>query len=139
MEVVRKACRKACILERGVIKSMGDVLDIFYRRPASLLRLLGEDQASLPDEGVNLRVAYDAEGPGASFFESFSKEAGFVPQIVDGGIQNFRNRATGLFTLNVREEDLGRAGGFLDRAALKWDRIDEEWIAESTRGDEEEE
>ena len=139
MEVVRKACRKACILERGVIKSMGDVLDIFYRRPASLLRLLGEDQASLPDEGVNLRVAYDAEGPGASFFESFSKEAGFVPEVVDGGIQNFRNRATGLFTLNVREEDLGRAGDFLDRAALKWDRIDEEWIAESTRGDEEEE
>ena len=46
MEVVRKACRKACILERGVIKSMGDVLDIFYRRPASLLRLLGEEVPS---------------------------------------------------------------------------------------------
>lgn len=139
MEVVRKACQKACILERGVITDMGDVLDIFYKRPASLLRLLGEDQSQLPGEGVNLRVAYDATGDGAGFFDSFSREAGFVPAVVDGGIQNFRNKAIGLFTLNVLEQDLDKAIGFLEGNALRWDRIDEEWLAGSSCEDGEEE
>lgn len=139
MEVVRKACQKACILERGVITDMGDVLDIFYKRPASLLRLLGEDQSQLPSEGVNLRVAYDATGDGAGFFDSFSRETGFVPAVVDGGIQNFRNKATGLFTLNVLEQDLDKAAGFLEGNALRWDRIDEEWLADSSCEDGEEE
>lgn len=139
MEVVRKACQKACILERGVITDMGDVLDIFYKRPASLLRLLGEDQSQLPSEGVNLRVAYDATGDGAGFFDSFSRETGFVPAVVDGGIQNFRNKAIGLFTLNVLEQDLDKAVGFLEGKALRWDRIDEEWLADSSCEDGEEE
>lgn len=139
MEVVRKACQKACILEHGVIADMGDVLDIFYRRPASLLRLLGEDQSVLPDEGVSIRIAFDAEGPGADFFGAMSRKTGRVPSIVDGGIEPFRGRGVGLFTINVAEGNVGRIASFLDGATLRWDRIDDSWLAASACGDENEE
>ena len=139
MEVVRKACQKACILEHGVIADMGDVLDIFYRRPASLLRLVGDERSRLPETGANLRVAFDAEGAGTGFLGALSHEAGLVPAIVEGGIEPFRGRGVGLFTLNVAEGDVARIAPFLDAHALKWDRIDDSWLAASADADETEE
>ena len=41
MEVVRKACNKACILENGKIADEGTVKEIFIKQPHSLRRLLG--------------------------------------------------------------------------------------------------
>ena len=51
MEVVRKACNKACILENGKIADEGTVKEIFIKQPQSLKRLLGEETVKLPDEG----------------------------------------------------------------------------------------
>lgn len=129
MEVVRKACQKACILEHGVIADMGDVLDIFYRRPAPLLRLLGEGADTLPSEGINIRVAFNAEGDGVNFFNQLSSSVGFIPAIIDGAIEDFRNSAIGLFTLNVQHENKNKLFSYLDQYAIKWNKIDEAWLA----------
>ena len=58
MEVVRKACNKACILENGKIADEGTVKEIFIKQPQSLKRLLGEETVKLPDEGHNIQIAY---------------------------------------------------------------------------------
>ena len=139
MEVVRKACRKACILEHGVIASMGDVLDIFYCRPASLLRLLGEEQSTLPSEGTNLRVAFDAGTcAGRTFFDRMARATGHVPSVIGGGIQEFRNDEVGLFTLNVADDELSGVSSFLGENTLTWDRIDASWFVDPSARDGEE-
>lgn len=58
MEVVRKACNKACILENGKIADEGTVKEIFIKQPQSLKRLLGEEQVKLPKEGHNIQIAH---------------------------------------------------------------------------------
>ena len=55
MEVVRKACNKACILENGKIADEGTVKEIFIKQPQSLRRLLGEEEEKLPDTGHNIQ------------------------------------------------------------------------------------
>lgn len=125
MEVVRKACQKACILEHGVIADMGDVLDIFFRRPASLLRLLGEEHCMLPQEGVNIRVAFNVNSiEGNSFFSAFSREVGFMPDIVDGGVQDFRNNSIGIFTVNTSEDARQVTEQYFEAHALKWNELE---------------
>ena len=58
MEVVRKACNKACILENGKIADEGTVKEIFIKQPQSLRRLLGEEEEKLPDTGHNIQISY---------------------------------------------------------------------------------
>lgn len=58
MEVVRKACNKACILEQGMITDEGTVKDLFIKQPESLKRLLGDEGKQLPDAGHNLSLIH---------------------------------------------------------------------------------
>ncbi|MBQ9564582.1 MAG: ATP-binding cassette domain-containing protein, partial [Synergistaceae bacterium] len=58
MEVVRRTCEEACILENGRISDKGSVKDIFIKQPPSLLRLLGEERMKLPEQGHNIQIAH---------------------------------------------------------------------------------
>ncbi|MBQ7895780.1 MAG: ATP-binding cassette domain-containing protein, partial [Oscillospiraceae bacterium] len=79
MEVVRKACNKACILEHGVIKDEGSVKDIFIKQPASLQRLLGEEAEKLPKTGHNIQIAYlTNDMRDGEFFSKMASELNYV-------------------------------------------------------------
>ena len=56
MEVVRKACNKACILENGKIADEGTVKEIFIKQPQSLKRLLGEETVNFPMKDITSRL-----------------------------------------------------------------------------------
>ncbi|MCR4955204.1 MAG: methionine ABC transporter ATP-binding protein [Lachnospiraceae bacterium] len=124
MEVVRKACNKACILEDGKISDVGSVKDIFIRQPKSLQRLLGEDEKNLPSTGHNIQIAHmmDSAKDG-EIFGNMAMELGTVFPIISGNIQNYQGEEMGVFTMNVPDEHFENAIRYLDNHGFKWMEI----------------
>lgn len=122
MEVVRKACGKASILEGGRIADAGSVENIFFQRPPSLQRLLGEGGGSaLPKTGHNVQVFYpiDTLEDGA-VLARMAKDLDYPFAIVEGSVRQYQDSSRGLFTINVDDAHLEQVGRYLDAAGVAW-------------------
>lgn len=127
MEVVRKACNKACILEGGVIADEGSVTDIFYKQPESLKRLLGEEDEFLPQTGNNIQIAHTIKGrEDGEFFGKMAVDLGIPFPIVQGKIQDYRGERLGIFIINVRDEHLEPITGYLTEHNMRWSLLPKE-------------
>ena len=108
MEVVRKACNKACILENGKIADEGTVKEIFIKQPQSLRRLLGEEEEKLPDTGHNIQISYLVKDmKDGELFSTMTSELQYVFPIVNGLIQDYQGDQMGIFVINIDDEHLG--------------------------------
>ena len=124
MEVVRKACNKACILEQGRIADEGTVRDIFIRQPLSLRRLLGEEEIHLPACGHNIQIAHMVNDiRDGELFGRMSKELDYVFPILDGKIQEYQNDSMGIFVINVDDAHLEQVTRYLDEQKFTWREI----------------
>ncbi len=102
MEVVRKACNKACILENGKIADEGTVKEIFIKQPQSLRRLLGEEEEKLPDTGHNIQISYLVKDmKDGELFSTMTSELQYVFPIVNGLIQDYQGDQMGIFVINM--------------------------------------
>ena len=103
MEVVRKACNKACILENGKIADEGSVKEIFIKQPQSLRRLLGEEEEKLPDTGHNIQISYLVKDmKDGELFSTMTSELQYVFPIVNGLIQDYQGDQMGIFVINYK-------------------------------------
>lgn len=136
MEVVRKACNKACILENGKIADEGSVKEIFIKQPQSLKRLLGEEQVKLPKEGHNIQIAHLVNDMhDGELFAKMSAELNYIFPIIDGKIQDYQNDSMGIFTINVDDEHLKLVTDYLTKEGLNCHEIEEQH--DETKEDEE--
>lgn len=136
MEVVRKACNKACILENGKIADEGSVKEIFIKQPQSLKRLLGEEQVKLPKEGHHIQIAHLVNDMhDGELFAKMSAELNYIFPIIDGKIQDYQNDSMGIFTINVDDEHLKLVTDYLTKEGLNWHEIEEQH--DETKEDEE--
>lgn len=121
MEVVRKACERACILENGVIMAEGLVEDIFFDEPDSLLRLLGDERRLLPETGRNMRICQPFHSvDDGKFFGQMSADLDYVFPILGGQILEYRDQKIGMFTINVDDEHFEQVDAYLAAKGLKW-------------------
>ena len=124
MEVVRKICHKACILEHGLIAAEGTVRDIFFDQPDALLRLLGEENISLPESGHNIQISHLLNDMSdGELFGRMYQDLRIVFPIVSGTIQDYENDRMGIFTINVKDEDYDAVTGYLDAHGMWWKEI----------------
>lgn len=124
MEVVRKACNKACILEGGLIADEGSVKDIFIRQPQSLRRLLGEEEMKLPRKGHNIQIAHLVNGlEDGELFGKMSRDLDYVFPILDGKIQEYQDDNMGIFVINVDDEHFNMVTEYLDKKNMNWHEL----------------
>ncbi len=124
MEVVRKACNKACILEYGKIADIGTVREIFIKQPESLRRLLGEEEMRLPKEGHNIQIAHLVNNiHDGELFGKMSAELNYIFPILDGKIMEYQKDNMGVFIINVDDGHLEAVTGYLDEKELNWHEI----------------
>lgn len=124
MEVVRKICQKACILENGIIAAEGSVRDIFFDMPDALLKLLGEEKIDLPPEGHNIQVSHLLNDlPDGELFGRMYAELKIVFPIVNGMIQEYEEDRMGIFTINVKDEDFAAVSAYLNGQGIRWKEI----------------
>lgn len=127
MEVVRRVCNKACILEDGKIASEGTVKEIFIRQPEALRRLLGEEALELPKTGHNIQIAYMVnELEDGEFFSKMATELEYVFPVLSGKIQNFQNDNMGIFIINVDDEHFKKVCKYLDKSQMNWHELSDE-------------
>lgn len=127
MEVVRKACNKACILEHGLIKDEGSVKDIFIKQPISLRRLLGAEEMKLPETGVNIQIAHEVNSISEGlFFAEMSQEIGYAFPILSGQIQDYQGSSMGIFVINVDDEHAASVKEYLTKQKMNWREITED-------------
>lgn len=126
MEVVRRACKSACILEHGVITAKGAVEDIFFNRPDSLLRLLGEERQKLPATGRNIRIAQHISSvEDGGFLNRMALDLGCAFPLLDGQILDYRGTDVGMYLINVEESHYAQTRAYLDAdPAITWQEID---------------
>ena len=121
MEVVRKACERACILEQGVITAEGPVEEIFFNKPDSLLRLLGEERRELPPDGHNIQIGHQLDRiEDGLLLNEMALELNYAFPIIDGQILEYRGSNLGMFTINVDSEHLEAVKRYLDDRGLEW-------------------
>ena len=121
MEVVRQVCNRACILENGVISSIGSVKELFMDQPKALLRLLGEEDRKLPSEGKNVRIAQIINSrEQGEIFASMYSDLGFIFSIVDGTIQAYEDDNMGIFKLNVPDDKYDELTNYLNEKGISW-------------------
>lgn len=138
MEVVRKVCNKACILEHGKIAAEGTVKDIFIRQPESLRRLLGDEQILLPKEGHNIQIAHMVNDiHDGELFGTMSKELDYVFPILNGQIQEYQGEKMGIFVINVDDRHLEMTGRYLDENHMNWCELKTDTTLENEEGGEE--
>lgn len=124
MEVVRKACNKACILEQGMITDEGTVKDLFIKQPESLKRLLGDEGKQLPDVGHNIQIAHMVDKPqDGEILARMSKELNYVFPILDGNIQKYQEDSMGIFVINVDDEHWDEVKDYLNLNKLNWKEL----------------
>lgn len=137
MEVVRKACNKACILEGGLIADEGSVKDIFIRQPQSLRRLLGEEEMKLPRKGHNIQIAHLVNGlEDGELFGKMSRDLDYVFPILDGKIQEYQDDNMGIFVINVDDEHLNMVTEYLDKKNMNWHELTVDCGQMSGKGEE---
>lgn len=125
MEVVRKACNKACILEHGKIADEGTVKEIFIKQPESLRRLLGEEELKLPKEGHNLQIAHLVNNiSDGELFGKMAADLNYIFPILDGKIQEYQKDNMGVFIINVDDEHLDSVTAYLNENKINWHEIE---------------
>lgn len=124
MEVVRKICQKACILENGVIAAEGSVRDIFFNQPEALLKLLGEENIQLPAEGRNIQISHllNDVSDGELFGKMYA-DMNIVFPIINGTIQEYEEDRMGIFTINVNDKDYALVSNYLDSHGIRWKEL----------------
>lgn len=138
MEVVRKACNKACILEQGRIADEGTVKEIFIRQPESLRRLLGEERMQLPESGHNIQIAHMVNGiQDGEFFGKMSRDLDYVFPILNGQIQEYQGEKMGIFVINVDDEHLAGVAHYLDGHGMTWRELEADLLTEDEKGESE--
>lgn len=125
MEVVRRVCNKACILEHGKIAAEGTVKDIFIKQPDSLRRLLGEEKVDLPTTGHNIQIAHLVNNvQDGEILGKMAKELDYAFPILSGQIQDYQQDRMGVFTINIDEAHFEKATKYLDEQGVRWFEIE---------------
>ena len=124
MEVVRKICQKACILENGIIKAEGSVRDIFFDQPQALLNLLGEENINLPETGHNIQISHLLNNVSdGELFGKMYEDMGIMFPIINGTIQEYEKDRMGIFAINVKDEDFAVVSDYLNKRGIRWKEI----------------
>ena len=124
MEVVRAACERACVLEKGRVASEGTVESIFFERPDALNRLLGEHKKDLPEDGHNIQIAYRINDVSdGQLIAKISQDIKYLLPVIDGQILDYRGEKMGIFVVNVDDEHLEAATTWLNDKSIDWKEL----------------
>lgn len=121
MEVVKQICDKISILENGQIRNTGSVSQIFMEHPASLDKLLGEDELKLPNKGHNIKMQFNAENDESEILSRLASENQIIYRYVSGSIENFKSSQLGIITINISNEaDLQKSIHFFEKEKITY-------------------
>lgn len=122
MEVVRNVCDRLAILENGVISAYGKVEDIFLNEPESLKNLIGNDNITYPNEGVN--ISFFCKENNSSLISSLSIKYGEDIKIISANSEKYRDTLCTIFTINTSSNNSKSIIEELNQRGIQWKLIE---------------
>lgn len=103
MEVVKEICNKVAVMEKGEIKALGKVEEVFVRPQDNLKNLINEKEI-LPEKGVNIKIFFDREQSQKSIITAMARELDIDFSIAWGRLEKYREEVLGSLVINVEEK-----------------------------------
>ena len=124
MEVVKEVCERVALIDGGIVKAEGRAEDLFLKPGASLKKFLGEeDETTLPNEGVNVRIFFPADCSENALITRMAREANVDFSIVWGKLEKFRENVLGSLVINIEEKDKETISDYLKSKNIEWEVI----------------
>ena len=124
MEVVKEVCERVALIDGGIVKAEGRAEDLFLKPGASLKKFLGEeDETTLPDEGINIRIFFPADCSENALITRMAREANVDFSIVWGKLEKFRENVLGSLVINIEEKDKETISDYLKSKNMEWEVI----------------
>lgn len=124
MEVVKEVCERVALIDGGIVKAEGRAEDLFLKPGASLKKFLGEeDETTLPDEGINIRIFFPADCSENALITRMAREADVDFSIVWGKLEKFRENVLGSLVINIDEKDKETISDYLKSKNIEWEVI----------------
>lgn len=124
MEVVKEVCERVALIDGGIVKAEGRAEDLFLKPGASLKKFLGEeDETTLPDEGINVRIFFPADCSENALITRMAREANVDFSIVWGKLEKFRENVLGSLVINIEEKDKETISDYLKSKNMEWEVI----------------
>ncbi len=121
MEVVKGICEKVVLLEKGEVKAEGNVEELFLRPEYSLRKFLGEEEETLFNSGVNIKIFFPATQSENSFITKMARNLNVDFSIVWGKLEKFRENILGSLVISVDDESKEAVIGYLKENKFQWE------------------
>lgn len=120
MEVIKKICTSAALIENGNILSEGKTQNLFLRPDNNLKKLIGETEV-LPKDGINIRIFFPPESSQKCIITSMAREMNVDFSIVWGKLENFGDNVLGSLVINADINDKDKIVKYLDSISICWE------------------
>ncbi|MEG2892383.1 MAG: methionine ABC transporter ATP-binding protein [Clostridium sp.] len=123
MEVVTEICSRASIIEKGTIKDVDSVKNMFLNQPGSLKRLIGKDEILITNKNLLIRLIYEENKYKENMLtELILKFKGDV-DIVSSKLEKFRDEIITVSTISVNKNSEMSLKDYLNIKSISWEVI----------------
>ena len=124
MEVIKEVCERIALIEGGVIKAEGKAEELFLKPGTTIKKFLGEEEnATLPNEGINIRIFFPAHCSENALITRMARETNIDFSIVWGKLEKFRENVLGSLVINISDKDKEIIFKYLKTKNIEWEVI----------------
>ena len=125
MEVVKRACNRMLLLDKGVTQGIGRT-DSLFLAPTPDLKKLIEDEFTLIPTGTNIRLWFPKEISQNAVITGMARTLDIDFSIVGGKLERYTDDVRGFLIINVDDGHLERVLNYLQEKQLFWEVMDDE-------------
>lgn len=122
MEVVKKICQKAAIMEDGIIKRQGLIEELFLNPDKTLYKLLGDDDP-LACSGISIKIFFPKELSQKSIITAMARELDIDFSINWGRLERFRENILGSLVINIEDKYGNMVMDYLRKKSISWEVV----------------
>lgn len=125
MEVVKRACNRMLLLEKGETQGIGRT-DSLFLAPTPDLKKLIEDEFTLIPTGTNIRLWFPKEISRDSVITAMARTLNIDFSIVGGKLERYLDDVRGFLIINVDDEHLEMVLNYLQEKQLFWEVMEDD-------------
>ena len=125
MEVVKRACHRMLVLDKGINQGMGDT-DRLFLEPTPGMKMLVENEYTLLQGGTNIRLWFPKEIAQDAVITTMARTLDMDFAIVGGKLDRYMDDVRGFLILNIPDTNLEAVLNYLQARQLFWEVLDDE-------------
>ncbi len=123
MDVVKALCDRMTIMEGGVLKTQGSVLDVFLERSQALNNLLGTEPVQIPENGVTYEIISESDKNPGEIISLLARNLDTSVREIQGETYKLKNKIVQTVIINLDETCSSGTEAILNEEHIEFRRI----------------